>query len=62
MAILAGQMEWSGVLAVTGVDVGSMADEQRDECCVSMQCCYMQRSETIRTAAVHSQPAQLQDT
>lgn len=61
VAVLAGQVEWSGILAVTGVDVGSMADEQRDERCVSMQCCHVQWSETVRTAAVHSQPVRLQD-
>lgn len=27
VAILAGQMEWSGVLAVTGIDVGPTTDE-----------------------------------
>lgn len=61
VAILAGQMQWSGVLAVTGVGVGSVAYEQAGERCVSMQCCHVQWRETVCTAAVHSQPVRLQD-
>lgn len=62
MAILAGQMEWSGILAIAGVDVGTVTDEQIDEHRVSVQCCHVQWRETICTAAVDSQTVQLQDT